>query len=502
MAQRSFALPRSAWLALAAGALGMAIAGALLWARRPPQLTPLRITAGPADTSRALIARGLAGRLRAVGVPADAVAVDGDELAQLERREVDLALVSSVLRRATQRHVHEVAPLQLEALHLLVRSERAGAVGPTLAGLRGRRVAVEPEGTAGGVLARAVLGFAGLDGGAAGAVVEPLAIGELERRLDAGAPDALPDAVLLLATVPSRIALRLIQQADYRLLPLPFAEALRLRTILTQVEQGSFQTSELDVGDVVAMEIPAFVYGTDPPIPAAPLPTLGARLLLLGHEQVPTHAVELLLDTVYGSRFARLAHPPLAPSDLAHRPRQRRHPGTAAFLERGEPLLSAGDVDELNNTLGVAGALVGSGLFLWQALRQARSARRARLVAEHMLRVAGIEQRLVELELGSELALDDLSALQRELLELKREALDRFARGEIDGHRTLAELLAPVDGARDQVAGLLLHVREQVAERAAAEGRPVAAVWNEQAAGDGASDSSDSGPRDPERGGH
>jgi len=496
VAQRSLALPRSAWLALAAGALGVAIAGALLWARRPPPLTPIRITAGPADTSRALIARGLAGRLRAAGVPADAIAVDGDELAQLERREVDLALVSSVLRRTTQRHVQEVAPLQLEALHLLVRSERADAVGPTLAGLRGRRVAVEPEGTAGGALARAVLAFAGLEDGA---VVEPLAIGELERKLDAGAPTALPDAVLLLATVPSRIALRLIQQADYRLLPLPFAEALRLRTILTQVEQGSLQTSELDVGDVVAMEIPAFVYGTDPPVPAVPLPTLGARLLLLGHEHVPPHAVELLLDTVYGSRFARLAHPPLAPGDLAYRPRQRRHPGTAAFLARGEPLLSAGDVDKLNNTLGVAGALAGSGLFLWQALRQARSARRARLVAEHMLRVAGIEQRLVELELGSELALDDLSALQRELLELKREALGRFARGELDDHRTLAELLAPVDGARDHVAALLLHVREQVAERAAAEGRPVAAVWNEQAAGDG---DSDSGARDPERGGH
>src|SRR5690606_23448661 len=190
VASRSLALPRSAWLALAAGALGVAIAAALLLARDAPPLTPIRITAGPADTSRALIARGLAVRLGASGVPAEAIAVDGDELAHLERQEVDLALVSSLLRHSAQRHVREVAPLQLEALHLLVRSERAGAVGPTLVGLRGRRVAVELEGTAGGALARAVLGFAGLDGGPAGAELEPLAIPELERRLDAGAPDA------------------------------------------------------------------------------------------------------------------------------------------------------------------------------------------------------------------------------------------------------------------------------------------------------------------------
>src|SRR5690606_22363295 len=96
VAQRSPALPRSAWLALAAGALGVALAGALLHTRRPPPLTRIRITAGPADTSRALIASGLANRLRAAGVPADAIAVDGDELAVLERGEVELALVSSV----------------------------------------------------------------------------------------------------------------------------------------------------------------------------------------------------------------------------------------------------------------------------------------------------------------------------------------------------------------------------------------------------------------------
>jgi len=470
-------------LALVAGAIGIALAGALLLVRRPTPLAPVRITAGPADTSRDLVARGLAARLSAAGVPTQVVPVTADELSPVDRREIDIALVSSALRTTAYPRVREVAPLHVEALHVLVKEGSADAVGATLAGLRGRRVDIGPVDSAGAALSRAVLAFSGLD--RADVVVEQLEIGELERRLDAGEGDALPDAVFHLATVPSRIALRLIREAGYRLVPLPFADAFRLRTLLAQAEAGPLAGSELDLGDVGKTEIPPFTYRSDPPSPAEPLPTLGATLLLLAHEDVPEQAVERILETVYGSPFARIAHPPLERRALAARPLLRRHPGTSAFLARDEPFLSAHDVDELNNTFGVAGALLGGVLFLGQGLRQARASRRDRLFAGHMLRVAGIEQRLVALELSSELDLEGLMALQRELLEIKREALDRFARGELGDHRALSELLAPVDVARDHVGALLLHVRERVAERADAEGKTVAAAWKEEVAAGG-----------------
>lgn len=454
------------WLALAIGGIGIAVAGGLLASRRTPPLAPIRITAGPADTSRNLLARGLASRLALGGLEAEVVPTTGDELAAVEQQEADLALVSSVLRSRGHPHVREVAPLHVEALHLLVKREIAPEVGATLGGLRGRRVDVGPVGSEGAALSRAVLAFASV--AETDVAVEQWEIADLERRLDAGERDPLPDAIFDLATLPSRIALRLVRDAGYRLLPLPFADAFRLRTMLAQAEGGALAEGALELGDLERIEIPPFTYRSDPPSPAEPLPTLGATLLLLAHEDVPKQTIERVLDTVYESRFARIAHPPLERSALAARPRIRRHPGTAAFLAREAPILSAGDVDELNNTLGVAGALLGGSLFLAQGIRQARRTRRDRLFAGHMLRVAGIEQRLVALELASELDRDGLVALQRELLELKHEALDRFARGELGDHRALSELLAPVDVARDHVGALLLHVREQAEERAGA----------------------------------
>jgi TRAP-type uncharacterized transport system substrate-binding protein len=457
------------------------MAGALLVARCGPPLATLRITGGPADTSRDLIAQGLASRLDRAGIPAEVVRVTGDELEHLERDDVDLALVSSALRAREYPAVREVAPLHAEALHLLVKQEGAVGVGETLDGLRGRRVDVGPLDSAGAALAQAVLAFSGLAPGSV--TIEQLDVAELERRIDAGRSE-LPDAVFHLSTVPSRIVLRLVREAGFRLVPLPFAQAFRLRTLLALAEGGLLEGSALDLTDVDATEIPAFTYRTDPPEPPERLPTLGATLLLLAHRDVPAEPIERVLAIVYGSPFARIAHPPLERSDLAGRPLLRRHAGTSAFLAHDEPFLSARDVDELNNTLGVAGALLGGALFVWQGMRQARAARRDRLFAGHMLRVAGIEQRLVALELASEPDLDGLITLQRELLELKREALDRFARGELGDHRALAELLAPVDVARDHVASLLLHVRERVAERADAEGRTMAAVWKEESAPD------------------
>jgi hypothetical protein len=188
-----------------------------------------------------------------------------------------------------------------------------------------------------------------------------------------------------------------------------------------------------------------------------------------------------VLEVVYRSRFAHLAHPPLEERALTFPPRLPRHAGTTAYLRRAEPFLTASNVDALNNTLGVIGALLGGTLFFWQGLRQLRASRRERLFGDHMLRVAGLERRIVELELSAELALEPLMELQRELLRLKSEALARFAEGKLGDQSTLSDLLAPIDAARDHVGSLLLHVRDNLEEQAQSEGRSVDAVWEEAA---------------------
>jgi hypothetical protein len=163
-------------------------------------------------------------------------------------------------------------------------------------------------------------------------------------------------------------------------------------------------------------------------------------------------------------------------------PRRELHRGAIAYLGRRESALTGEAVDDLANTLSVLGALAGGIVFVVQGWRQRRSARREQVVAEHLLRVAAIERRIVESELAATLDLDALIAVQRELLEQKSAALERFTSGELDDQSLLSEMLGPLDAARDHVGELLLHVRGQLEEKAAREGRARSAVWNEAAA--------------------
>jgi len=97
-----------------------------------------------------------------------------------------------------------------------------------------------------------------------------------------------------------------------------------------------------------------------------------------------------------------------------------------------------------------------------------------------MLQVAAIERQVSELELSATLELEPLVELQRDLLRLKSEALERFADGELGDQAALADLLMPLNAARDHIGDLILHVRENIEERAESEGRTAQAVWKEE----------------------
>ena len=189
-----------------------------------------------------------------------------------------------------------------------------------------------------------------------------------------------------------------------------------------------------------------------------------------------------MLEAVFRSRFARIVEPPLDRSVLALPRRVHLHPGTLEFQKEGQPVITADNVDEFSNTLSVLGALVGGSIALWSFWQQRRRARADHLFGEFMLRVAEVERKAVEIELSASQELPPLIALQRDLLQLQSEALERFAAGELGGQAALADLLAPVNAARDHVGDLLLHVRENIEESAQAQGRSPGAVWQEAVA--------------------
>ena len=166
-----------------------------------------------------------------------------------------------------------VTPLYVEALHLLVKEEFADSVAQGLDALHGRTVDLGPSGSSTPV-SRPPSWTSPVSSPAvprpptdtcALVVDPPRAPGAGCARRSLG----LPDAVLHLATVPSIIALQLIRSAGYRLVPLPFAEAFRLGTLIAdEPTQGAASTIERrHVSDTV---IPAFTYEIDPPSPTRP----------------------------------------------------------------------------------------------------------------------------------------------------------------------------------------------------------------------------------------
>lgn len=477
------------WAALAVGLAALGLAGGVaLWSQRTLAVR-FTLSAGAADTTRNRVAAALVAATRHAGADARLAPITeaADELAEVNAGRIDFALLSGTYHLGAHEHVREVAPLYLEALHLLVKAEFADAVSRDLGALRDRSVDLGPAASETEGLARMVLAFAELGD----LPTTNLPYDELRARAAAGGPAALPDAIFQLAIVPSRVALPLVRRDGYRLVPLPFADAMRLNALTSRIQGAGH---EVDWQYVTDAAIPAFTYSTRPPVPAAPLLTVGSRLLLVAHRDVPEDTVELVLESAFHSRFARIADPPLDPSVLRQPPRLRLHEGTRAYTKRNDPLITADSVDTMNNLLGIVGALLGGSLFLYQWRRQQMAARRDELFGSYVARAADIERHLAALELRASLDLPQLIALQRQVLELKTEALERFAAGELGSQTSLSQLLAPLNATREHIGDLLLHVREDITGRAAAEGRSEQAAWHEatKPAGD-----APHGPDDP-----
>jgi hypothetical protein len=261
---------------------------------------------------------------------------------------------------------------------------------------------------------------------------------------------------------------------------LPFAEAFRLSAAISRPPAGA-GASHVDRRRVIEVAIPAFLYQTSPAVPAAAMQTLGTRLRLVARLDVEPDAVEQVLAAVFESQFAHLFHPSLEHTVLRGPARKHLHPAAVEFLERREPAVTQQTVDELSSSLSVIGALAGGALFLVQGIRQRQRAKRDAVIAEYLTRVADAERRIVEIELAADLAVEPLMTLQRELLELKREALGHFTSGAVTEAAALSDLLAPVNAAREHVGELLLHARERFEEAQGTKRDQARAAWEEAA---------------------
>ncbi len=456
----------------------------LQWLRpaSSPETERLTMTAGDATGLRHQLALEFAQEALEAGIQIEVIPTSGsrDAIEGLQSGRFDLAFVQGGLASEPAPGILQLSPLHIEPLHLAVSAELAAkckTIG--LDALSGRSVNLGSTGSGTHALAAEVLSFAGLD---------PQAVTEPSQALPGILPsmlsysellelptEKLPDAIFTVSSLPSPIVDQLVEQHGYRLVALPFAEAMALEATLQQgkpIVGGS-----VDKRHIFEARIPAFTYSVHRAEPPERIFTIGTRLLLLANENLSSETTIRILDVMYSSDFATAERPPVESSLLDLPSEFKMHPGAQRFRERNRPLIAGEFIDYWEKVIAIAATMLGGTFFIAQwYLRWSRRKQEASF-ASYMERVLAIEQASMQTELSASLDLVTLVQLQRELAELKAEAIRKFASGELEGEGMVHGFLALVNDSRNQLTRLILHERENIEQQAAQQQVDAQQIW-------------------------
>ena len=224
--------------------------------------------------------------------------------------------------------------------------------------------------------------------------------------------------------------------------------------------------SRIDRRRVYDAVIPAFAYEIEPGVPPGSIHTLGTRLLLVARKDIPATSIRRLLEVVFNSPFSQVIQPPLDARALESPPELPWHDGTIEYVRRSSPLIAGDVIDLIEKEVSILGVVAGGLFCLFQWLRRRFRRRRERSFEAYILQVAAVEHRALALSREPTLDLAELLRLQDELAQIKREALERFAGGELEGEELMSGFLVHASDTRDFLIRLILHQRENLEDRA------------------------------------
>ncbi len=474
---------------------------------------PLRVATGASATTRRRLLNAFAEGARAQGVRIEVVPTEGsiDACQKVAAGEVETALVLGSRDFSAFPRLRQIAALHVEPMHLLVKNNLFQIVSNDIHNLEGKRIAtVGFEGSAVRQFSNMLLDMLGFqsaeadsaakadarkinahgsnrDGGAERSTTDSDRSNSNRPNAEAEKPkgrvgfvyrsnfdleslgpttrvEELPDAIFVVSTLPSLRIRELVEKFEYRLVPLPYADAIALSAIEeSQADQSKVRTNILHKEFIHDVSIPQFAYQIDPPVPASTIRTLGLRVLLVGRDDLDPDRVEEVLGLIFRTRFARLVRPKLDAAGMKGYSELPWHEGSLRYFHHDDPFITAESIDELEKTMTIVGTIAGGILVLWQWLRSRRAVERDRRFQVYLVKVSEIDRRALDYEIANTLEVASLVSLQRELGVLKNEAIEKFAEGEIGGESLLNGFLAHVNDSRDNITRLILHARSEAA---------------------------------------
>lgn len=428
----------------------------------------LRMSAGRTATRRHQLAEQLRDTVGTSGISLNLVSTAGSEeaLQLVDSGALDLAIVSSGILSTGKENVRELAAFHVEPAHFLIRKELADQTGLLRDIVRGKRINLGEPGSSAYALSLEILAFAHMKPSTDSTPgdFQPNTWGaeELSQRAkaiqQATGPersrliDDLPDALIMVATLPSRVAQDLIEAADYRLVTLPFSRAFTMN--LTR--DGNSLNSIIDHSFMEQAVIPAGTYLGSKPIPQQDCQTIGLRLLLVAHKDVPTSAIYRLMSKIFEGEFAR-RYQPVSSKDKASP--YHVHLGAVAYENRNKPYILNELVEMVKKAMSVLGLFSAGALSLF-ALMRTKSNKSA---SDYLNEIQQIE--LVARGTAKDTQAPKENAalagyLDQRLAKLKSELIHACCKKQFKNEMMLLNILTILVDTRHQVAQLLTKYEE------------------------------------------
>jgi TRAP-type uncharacterized transport system substrate-binding protein len=404
--------------ALIAGVL--AVTGHFVYKLLPRSYT-LTITGGEIVGNRHFMAKVLQEEATAAGITLKIIPTHGSvqALEMLQSGQLDLALVQGGLEN-NWTNVEHVATLPAEIIHFLVRPDIK-----TIADLKGKQVNLGSKGGGTRIVARQILSFSNLEEG-----IDYVEVNHGNEELLGMRTDRLPDAVVTVSFLPSFIADYLIKERGYRLLELPFPSALSLRQ-----------------GWVSDAKVLAYMYSTQPPVPATDIKSVGLNLSLLMNRTVDSEAVFKLLEVLYAPRVASRTHLRFDEKDITRPSGFPVSNATTAFLDRANPLLSAKMFDTLKNSFGLGVTLL-SALMVIVRWFNGQTASDDKVFKALLKEVAKMEGAIRAIDASPAATVADIVDIDARLSKLKEKILSDFPASMLNDASILDKLVHSIADTR------------------------------------------------------
>jgi TRAP-type uncharacterized transport system substrate-binding protein len=408
----------------------LALAGRSIYRLIPRHYT-LTITGGDIVSNRHFLARILQEQAvrKNLTLVVEPISAGTDALERVSQGKLDLALVQGGIEQ-TYPNVEHVATVMPELVHLLVKPGVGG-----MDDLKGRSVNMEAKGSPSRSVAQTLLKFAGYEED----------VDYVETNFTAeqllGLPfRKMPDAILLVSSVPSYLVEILVRKHKYEVGEIPFPESLALR-------HGW-------AGDGTIL---SYTYNLAPPVPAKNLETVAVNLHLVSHRGTPPEAISKLLEVLYSPAVSNRLLSPIDEKRLMVPSGFPMSEGVNIYLHRNDSFITLEMWGQLQGLFGLAMSFLGMALVLFRWFRGQGPPVKYDddEFLDHVAEVGKIERKVLSQLSGQALELAELKAMRLRLGEMRVRMLQRFPEARLKDGSLFDRALSVVRASQDQLRHLI-----------------------------------------------